>query len=131
MRLLVIEDEPKIAAYVVRLLEELSGVADIVGTLSDAQSALGSFKYDLAVVDRTLPDGDALEIVTSMSTAAVRPAIIMLTARDDKEDVIYGLNAGADDYLGKPFEPQEFVYGRFYEDPGSLCRPSCRLVTSN
>jgi two-component system OmpR family response regulator len=109
MRLLVIEDEPKIAAYVVRLLEELSGVADIVGTLSDAQSALGSFKYDLAVVDRTLPDGDALEIVTSMSTAAVRPAIIMLTARDDKEDVIYGLNAGADDYLGKPFEPQEFV----------------------
>ena len=41
--------------------------------------------------------------------AAVRPAIIMLTARDDKEDVIYGLNAGADDYLGKPFEPQEFV----------------------
>ncbi len=109
MRSLVVEDEPEIAAYVARLLEQVNGIADIVGTLSDARHALGTFKYDLAVVDRMLPDGDALRIVSAASTSAERPAIIMLTARDAKEDVVDGLNMGADDYLAKPFEPQEFV----------------------
>jgi two-component system, OmpR family, response regulator len=56
-----------------------------------------------------LPDGDALDIVTALSQLPERPAIIMLTAKDTKEDVIDGLNCGADDYLGKPFEPQEFI----------------------
>jgi len=109
MRTLVIEDEPEIGAYVGRLLEQLSGVVDIVGSVSDARQALGNFTYDLAIVDRMLPDGDALDIVTAMSQLPERPAIIMLTAKDAKEDVIDGLNGGADDYLGKPFEPQEFV----------------------
>jgi two-component system OmpR family response regulator len=68
-----------------------------------------NFKYDLAIVDRMLPDGDALDIVTALSQLPERPAIIMLTAKDTKEDVIDGLNCGADDYLGKPFEPQEFI----------------------
>jgi len=109
MRSLVIEDEPDIGAYVGRLLGELSGIVDIVGSVSDAQHALGSFTYDLAIVDRMLPDGDALDIVAALSRLPERPAIIMLTAKDAKEDVIDGLNGGADDYLGKPFEPQEFV----------------------
>jgi two-component system OmpR family response regulator len=109
MRSLVIEDEPQIRAYVGRLLEQLNGIVDIVGSVSDAQQALGSFKYDLAIVDRMLPDGDALSVVAALSQLPERPAIIMLTARDAKEDVIDGLNNGADDYLGKPFEPQEFI----------------------
>ena len=109
MRSLIVEDEPEIAAFVARLLEQLNGVADIVSTLSDAQHALQSFSYDLAVVDRMLPDGDALRIVSLLSAIPDRPAIIMLTARDAKEDVIDGLNSGADDYLVKPFDPQEFV----------------------
>jgi len=61
------------------------------------------------VVDRMLPDGDALDIVTALGQLPDRPAIIMLTAKDAKDDVIDGLNSGADDYLGKPFEPQEFI----------------------
>jgi two-component system OmpR family response regulator len=109
MRSLVIEDEPQIRAYVGRLLAQLNGIVDIVGSVSDAQQALGSFKYDLAIIDRMLPDGDALAIVAELSQLQERPAIIMLTARDAKEDVIDGLNNGADDYLGKPFEPQEFI----------------------
>jgi DNA-binding response OmpR family regulator len=109
MRSLVIEDEPDIGAYVGRLLEQLSGIVDIVGSVSDARQALGNFAYDLAIVDRMLPDGDALDIVTAMSKLPERPAIIMLTAKDATEDVIDGLNGGADDYLGKPFEPQEFI----------------------
>src|SRR5258707_12820058 len=109
MRSLVIEDEPQIRAYVGRLLGQLNGIVDIVETASDAQQALGNFKYDLAIVDRMLPDGDALDIVAALSRLPERPAIIMLTAKDAKEDVIDGLNTGADDYLGKPFEPQEFI----------------------
>src|SRR5258708_3663708 len=109
MRSLVIEDEPQIGAYLGRLLGQLRGIVDIVGSLSDAKQALGNFKYDLAIVDRMLPDGDALDIVMALSQLPERPAVIMLTAKDAKEDMIDGLNSGADDYLGKPFEPQEFI----------------------
>jgi len=109
MRSLVIEDEPQIGAYLGRLLGQLGGIVDIVETLSDAKQALGNFKYDLAILDRMLPDGDALDIVISLNRLPERPAFIMLTAKDAKEDVIDGLNSGADDYLGKPFEPQEFI----------------------
>jgi DNA-binding response OmpR family regulator len=109
MRSLVIEDEPEIGAYLARLLGQLSGIVDVVISISDARQALANFKYDLAIADRMLPDGDALEIVTALSQLPDRPAIIMLTAKDAKEDVIDGLNGGADDYLGKPFEPQEFI----------------------
>ena len=56
-----------------------------------------------------LPDGDALNIVATLSRLVERPAIIMLTAKDAMDDVIDGLNSGADDYLSKPFEPQEFI----------------------
>src|SRR5258707_11329263 len=109
MRSLVIEDEPQIGAYVGRLLGQLRGIVDIVGSISHAQQALSNVKYDLAIVDRMLPDGDALDIVTALSQLPERPAIIMLTAKDTKEDVIDGLNCGADDYLCKLFEPQEFI----------------------
>jgi DNA-binding response OmpR family regulator len=105
----VIEDEPQIGTYLSRLLRQLHSVVDVVGSVVDAQHALSNFKYDLAIVDRMLPDGDALQIVAALSQLPERPAIIMLTAKDAKEDVIEGLNSGADDYLGKPFEPQEFI----------------------
>jgi DNA-binding response OmpR family regulator len=105
----VIEDEPQIGSYISRLLGQLHGIVDVVGSIADAQQALGNFKYDLAIVDRMLPDGDALEVVAALSQMPERPAIIMLTAKDAKEDVVDGLNGGADDYLGKPFEPQELI----------------------
>ena len=67
MRSLVIEDEPQIGAYLGRLLGHLGGIVDIVETLSDAKQALGNFKYDLAILDRMLPDGDALDIVMALT----------------------------------------------------------------
>ena len=109
MRCLVIEDEPAIAGYLCRLLAQLNGIVDVVETIRDAHQALSNFKYDLAIVDRMLPDGDALKIVVGLSKLAERPAVIMLTAKDQKEDVIDGLEGGADDYLRKPFEPQELI----------------------
>jgi two-component system, OmpR family, response regulator len=109
MRSLVIEDEPQIGVYLNRLLTQLCSIVDVVGSVSDATHALENFKYDLTIVDRMLPDGDALDIVMAVSQWTERPAIIMLTAKDAKEDVIDGLNGGADDYLSKPFEPEEFI----------------------
>src|SRR3979490_583813 len=109
MRTLVIEDEPQIGAYLGRLLGQLHGIVDIVASVSDAQQAPSNFQDDLAIIDRMLPDGDALDIVTALTQLPERPAIIMLTAKDTKEDVIDGLNCGAGDYLGKPFAPQEFI----------------------
>ena len=78
MRSLVIEDEPQIGAYLGRLLGQLRGIVDIVGSLSDAKQALGNFKYDLAILDRMLPDGDALDIVLALNKLPKRPAFIML-----------------------------------------------------
>ena len=109
MRCIVIEDEPQIASYLCRLLDQLNAIVDVVETVSDASQALVNFKYDLVVVDRMLPDGDGLDIVAELGRAPERPAIIMLTAKDGKNDVIDGLEGGADDYLGKPFEPMELI----------------------
>jgi two-component system OmpR family response regulator len=80
MRSLVIEDEPQIGAYLERLLGALNGVVDVVGSVMDARHALANFKYDLAIVDRMLPDGDALGIVAALSILPERPAIMQPTA---------------------------------------------------
>jgi two-component system OmpR family response regulator len=111
MRSLVIEDEPAIGTYLGRLLRDVCGIVGIVETIAEARQALGTFKYDLAVVDRMLQDGDALDIVVALNQSPERPAITILTAKDTKKDVIDGLNSGADDYRSKPFEPQELLAG--------------------
>lgn len=133
MRSLVIEDEPQIGAYVSRLLGQLHGIVDLVGSIADARQALDNFKYDLAIVDRMLPDGDALQVVTALGQSQQRPAIIMLTSKDAKEDVIDGLNAGADDYLGKPFEPQELIarVRAVLHGPGCSRPRCCRSAMSS
>jgi two-component system OmpR family response regulator len=104
------------------LLGQLHGIVDIVGSVSEAKRALGNF--DLAILDRTLP---ALDVVIALSQLPERSAVLVLTGKDAKEDVIEGLNSGADDYRGKPFEPQEFiarVRGRDREVAQVPARPS-------
>jgi len=102
VRSLVIEDEPQIGAYVSRLLGQLHGIVDVVGSIADARQALDNFKYDLAIIDRMLPDGDALQVVTALSRSADRPAIIMLTSKDAKEDVVDGLDQARAVVRGEP-----------------------------
>jgi two-component system, OmpR family, response regulator len=109
MRCIIIEDEPQIAAYLTRLLDQINAVVDSVETACDAREALANFNYDLAIVDRMLPDGDGLDVVAELRRKSDRPAILMLTAKDAKDDIIDGLEGGADDYLGKPFEPMELI----------------------
>lgn len=109
MRILLVEDERQLALHIAGLLREWNGVLDVVGTLEEAREACLNFNYDLAIIDRGLPDGDALQLLALLNKQAERPAVVVLTARDATEDVVDGLDAGADDYLTKPFEPQELL----------------------
>lgn len=109
MRVLIVEDEPDIASFLSSLLFGAGLVVDRIGSVEDALLALRTAPFDIAIVDRRLPDGDGLSIVKAMKGSDPRPAFLILTARDAKSDVIEGLNGGADDYLVKPFEPDELL----------------------
>lgn len=109
MRVLIVEDEPDLASFLSSLLLGAGLVVDRIGSLEEALRALKTAPFDIAIVDRRLPDGDGLSIVKAMKGSEIRPAFLILTARDAKSDVIEGLNAGADDYLVKPFEPDELL----------------------
>jgi DNA-binding response OmpR family regulator len=109
MRLLIVEDEADLADAIARGLRRSGHAVDVAGTVVDAELRLASGEYDLAVLDWNLPDGAGLDIAARISSGDLqtlgdtRPRMLMLTARDAVEDRVSGLDAGADDYLVKPF----------------------------
>jgi len=106
--ILVVDDEPKIAALARDYLEH-AGFA--VVTAADGRSALdavGRTRPDLVVIDLGLPEIDGLDVTRAIRRDSTLP-IVMLTARDDEIDKLLGLELGADDYLTKPFSPRELV----------------------
>ncbi len=111
VRVLVVEDDPDIAELVVRYLEKAGYVANRVSSGRDALDTVRASPPDLIVLDRMLPHVDGLEVCRLLragdATASI--PIIMLTARAEESDRIVGLEMGADDYLGKPFSPNELV----------------------
>jgi two-component system OmpR family response regulator len=109
VRLLVIEDDASLGPWLRDALEAALGGADLVTTLDEAQAALQVRPFDLVVMDRRLPDGDAVTLIASMRRLTPRPSILVLTALDDPNDIAKALDAGADDYLAKPFEPVELI----------------------
>lgn len=109
MRLLVIEDDADLGPWLRGALEKALGGADLVATLDEARAALQVRPFDLVVMDRRLPDGDAAELIATMHRLSPRPSILVLTALDDPNDIAKALDAGADDYLAKPFEPVELI----------------------
>ena len=109
MRLLVIEDEDRLSGILKSKLGEIGFTVDIAGSAEDAISALELINYDAAVLDLGLPDGDGLAVLTAARRAGKALPILILTARDAVEDRVTGLNAGADDYLTKPFAMTELV----------------------
>jgi DNA-binding response OmpR family regulator len=108
MRILVVEDEPKIAGFLRRGLTEEGHRVDVVPDVAEAQSAIAQ-DYDLLVVDRMLPDGDGLSIVRGLRRQGKLTPAICLTARDRVEERVEGLYGGADDYIVKPFEFDELL----------------------
>lgn len=106
-RILLVEDDPELAKALVSALEQDRWPVDRVGSLGEAFEALLQRSYRLVLLDRGLPDGDGLALVAVARSRSPRPAIIFVTARDDVIDRVEGLDAGADDYLVKPFSVAE------------------------
>lgn len=109
MRLLVVEDEQDLAAAIARGLRRHGYAVDIANGAIVAEEKLRGNGYDLAILDWNLGDGSGLELCRRMvagdlpTLEARRPRVLLLTARDDIDDRVAGLDAGADDYLVKPF----------------------------
>lgn len=103
MRLLVVEDEDHLARMLKRGLVEEGYAVDLVGDGARALATAGSRDYDAAVLDVMLPGLDGFEVCARMRRAGWQVPVLMLTARDAVADRIRGLDAGADDYLCKPF----------------------------
>jgi DNA-binding response OmpR family regulator len=103
MRLLIIEDERDLSAALSRGLQRQGYAVDVAETGTSGLELLETVTYDLAVVDLSLPDLDGLEIVASIRPKRPELLLLVLTARSNPDDRILGLDAGADDYLTKPF----------------------------
>ena len=109
MRLLVAEDDTKAARFLVQGLEEEGHAVDIAAD-GNAAAPLGLVHpYDVIVLDVMLPGQDGLAVASQLRAAGIAAPILMLTARDATNDVVRGLDAGADDYLTKPFAFDELV----------------------
>ena len=109
MRVLVVEDERKISAYVKRGLEEQGYAVDAAYTGREALDWVAVVDFDLIVLDILLPELDGIAVCRAMRERGVRTPILMLTARDTVDDRVAGLDAGADDYLVKPFALKELL----------------------
>ncbi len=103
MRLLLIEDEAKTAAFVRKGLSEAGFVVDVCSTALDGQFQATNTDYDLILLDIMLPDGDGWSVLTELRMARRATPVICLTARDGVSDRVRGLELGADDYVVKPF----------------------------
>ncbi|HKG96094.1 MAG TPA: response regulator transcription factor [Gemmatimonadaceae bacterium] len=106
MRVLVVEDDADVRELVRILLREEGHAADVAGDATDGALLARTNDYDLIVLDVRLPDGDGVEIARTLRREGRLEPILMLTAQRTPEEVVRGLDAGADDYLTKPFEPE-------------------------
>lgn len=109
MRILIAEDDPKLAELLCRGLREEGFVVDLAETAEDAEWMACETLYDVVLLDVMLPDGTGIEVCNRMRAAERWAPVIMVTARDAVADRIRGLDAGADDYLTKPFSFDELL----------------------
>lgn len=109
VRVLVVEDEARIAEILEGALKKAGFVVDAVSSCADAREALALNPYDIAILDLGLPDGDGMNLLDEVRSTGNPIPILVLTARDGVEDRVSGLDAGADDYLVKPFAMAELI----------------------
>lgn len=109
MRILVVEDEHKIAASIRKGLEQEAFAVDTAFTGDDGYDLASSENYDLIILDVMMPGLNGVEICKKLREENVHTPILMLTARGQLSDKVEGLNSGADDYLTKPFAFEELL----------------------
>jgi DNA-binding response OmpR family regulator len=108
-RILIVEDEAKLARLIARVLREEGYAAEVVYDGRSGFARASAEPYDLLILDWMLPDRSGIQIVRGLRAAEVGIPVLMLTARDQVEDRVEGLDAGADDYLPKPFAFAELL----------------------
>jgi two-component system, OmpR family, response regulator QseB len=109
MRILVIEDDPVLLDGLKAGLGLLGATVDTVSSCADGHAALATNTFDAIVLDLMLPDGSGLDLLKKIRSAGNSTPTLLLTALDEVSDRIRGLDAGADDYLGKPFDLDELA----------------------
>jgi DNA-binding response OmpR family regulator len=108
-RVLIAEDEPRLAAFLEKGLRSSGFTTTVVSDGVRAAAAASDADFDLMLLDLGLPGMDGLEVLREVRSGGNRLPVIILTARDDTSDRVAGLEAGADDYIGKPFQFEELV----------------------
>ena len=109
MRVLIVEDEPGVAGFVQQGLTESGYVVDVAQDGIEGLEYALAFEYDAIVLDIMLPKMNGLDVLREMRDKRVKSPVLLLTARDGVDDRVHGLNAGADDYLVKPFAFPELL----------------------
>jgi DNA-binding response OmpR family regulator len=109
MKILVVEDDRKVAGFIEQGLREEGYVVDVAPDGDEATMLAHVYDYDLLVLDVMLPKKTGLQVAAELRREGRATPILMLTARDTTEDVVRGLDAGADDYLTKPFKFDELI----------------------
>ncbi len=109
MRILIVEDDRKVASFLQQGLREEGYAADIARDGQDGLMKAAVHSYDAIVLDVMLPERSGFEVVRELRAKEVATPVLMLTARDTPSDVVMGLDAGADDYLTKPFAFEELL----------------------
>jgi two-component system response regulator TctD len=109
LRLLLVEDSPRLRELVGETIRGAGWRLDAVGSASEADAALASTRYDLILLDLGLPDGDGLDLLRDLRARRDATPVLVLTARGAVDERIAGLDAGADDYLAKPFNNGELL----------------------
>ena len=109
MKFLVVEDDAKTGAYIKQSLEEHGHVTDLASNGRDGLFLATGTTYDVVVVDRMVPELDGLSLVKAVRAAGVKTPVLFLTTMSGVSDRVAGLEAGADDYLVKPFAFAELL----------------------
>lgn len=109
MRLLLVEDSERLRGLVAETIREAGWRIDGVGSIGEAEGALAGATYDLVLLDLGLPDGDGLAFLRRLRRDGLAAPVLVLTARGAVDERVAGLDAGADDYLAKPFNNRELL----------------------
>jgi DNA-binding response OmpR family regulator len=109
MRILLVEDEVKVGSFIRKALEEESYAVDLCSNGLQAVELAQTGDYDLIILDLMLPGLSGLAVLTQLRTARVKTPVLILTARSRTDEKVKGLDAGADDYLTKPFAIEELL----------------------
>jgi len=137
MKLLLVEDNPLLVAELTKQLKQAGYITDVTDQAVEADYLMKETDYDCVILDIGLPDGNGLSLVTQWRARGINTPVIMLTARSQWHEKVEGFNAGADDYLGKPFHTQELLariqalihraHGRINSSSKQLCYAGVNL----